>query len=167
MRYLVFVLITVIVGCAAPAPPTYEVRAVWDQAHAERLMAPGLNTIKGDGFIRQQNGGVVTCAGETVLLLPATAYAAERIQALYRSTERGWNVSRIYRFVPDPPDYLRLSRETRCNSQGNFEFTKIADGEFFVVTAVRWQAGDHPQGGMLMHRARVQGGETEILVMTN
>jgi len=39
----------------------------------------GDNNVKGQGFLRQQGGGVVTFAGSAVMMLPATSFFREAI----------------------------------------------------------------------------------------
>ena len=158
---------TAFAACATPNAPTLEIRSPFDAQAAHALLVDGANSIKGNAFMRQQGGGVVTCAGQIVYLVPATAYAAERFQALYGNVDRGANASRVNcKFIPDPSEYYNLSRSTRCDSQGNFLFENVANGEFFATTVISWQVGNSLQGGHLMHRIAVKSGKTISLVMT-
>ena len=59
-----------------------------------------------------------------------------------------------------------MTKVTRANGEGRFEFKNIADGDYYVVTPVSWMAGNMPQGGSLMERATIRGGNTVDLVMT-
>jgi hypothetical protein len=158
-----------LLGCAAQQTqtlPTYEVSVPFDQKEASRLVKEGANTVKGNAFMRQQGGSIVTCAGQTVYLIPATAYAKQRMLALYGNTERGVSAARMYyKFIPDPPEYRALMRTSKCDSKGNFVFERVSDGEFFIAVLVSWQVGDSPQGGQLMHRVSVRGGQTSSVVM--
>jgi hypothetical protein len=167
LKPLLFVLaVSLIGGCAAPPRPTLNISAPFDIAAAERMLQEGPNTVKGNGFMRQQGGGVVTCAGQTVNLVPATAYATERVRALYDSTERGVNRgARNYTFVPDHPDYFKYVLSTRCDAQGNFVFERVADGEFYLNTLVYWRVGSSEQGGQLMQRVSVRGGQSVSVVL--
>jgi len=47
-----------------------------------------------------------------------------------------------------------------------FEFGFVSDGDFYVVTEVTWMAWDIPQGGYLMQRVTLAGGETKKVVLT-
>lgn len=169
MRKLIFLsAAALLAGCVTPATvPSYDIQASFDAAAAKAQLAEGPNTIKGSALIRQQGGGVVTCAGQQVYLIPATAYATERIRALYGNTERGINAARRnYRFNPDPPEYLSLVRTTRCDAQGSFTFERVADGPFYVSTQVSWTVANSLQGGNLMHFVSVKGGQTGSVVLS-
>ena len=49
----------------------------------------GAADIEGQAFFRQQGGGVVTCAGEEVMLVPAGQYATERMSQIYGDVNGG------------------------------------------------------------------------------
>ena len=160
-----------IVGCThTPGPPQTKyayLAASFDSRGAAQMIEGGQNTVKGNAFMRQQGGGVVTCAGEEVTMIPATAYAQLRMQYVYGNTKSGVvkympNVE----FFPNPDEYQNLTRRTRCDSQGNFLFERVADGDFYFVTSVNWQAGNTSQGGFIMLRSDVKGSATVSLVLS-
>ena len=159
-------LLGILAGCAGGplSGSVHQMRVVFDPGEAKQLLQPGRNTIKGNAFLRQTGGGVVTCAGATVYLVPATAYAKERIAVLYGSSNfAGYDLRT--RFNPDSPEYVSLVHTTRCDSQGNFVFERVADGEFFIRTVVTWRVGYDDQGGSLIHRVSVDGGQTVNAIM--
>lgn len=169
MKYHFYGLVLVAtLGCAAPGgqPTTFNVQAPFDAGEANRMTSDGGNVIKGNAFMRQRGGGVVTCAGQTVHLVPATAYAKERFTALFGSSEKGINNRRDFKFAPDPPEYYALARKTTCDAQGNFVFDRVADGDFFLTVLVAWEAGRLAQGGHLMQRITVRGGQTQSIVIS-
>jgi hypothetical protein len=59
-----------------------------------------------------------------------------------------------------------LQGQTICDPQGHFSFTKLADGEFFVLTVVDWQVARVNQGSSMIQRVPVRGGETKEIVLT-
>jgi len=132
------------------------------------MLAPGNNRISGSALIRQQGGGVVTCAGNEVRLIPVTAYTAERMRLLYGSEEKGfrsiWQGTPV--FQPDPPDYYTTQRTTVGDPQGMFEFDSVGDGDYYVMTTVIWSAGSNPQGGALMQKVSVSSGEERKIVLS-
>lgn len=170
MKSLLFAtLVLSLGGCIASGPtllPTYEITVPFDSGQASNQMQEGLNSIKGNAFMRQQGGGVVTCAGQTVRLVPATNYAKQRFFALFGTFEGGVNKERKnFRFLPDVSDYYTNTKATKCDSQGNFTFERVADGEFYVTTIVAWQVGNTPHGGGIMQKVSVRGGQGQSIVM--
>jgi hypothetical protein len=151
-------------GCGTPPPqPPITVRAAFNEAQTRSMLEPGSNTIKGSGFLRQQGGGVVTCAGEPVRLIPATDYSRERIRAVYGEAR----ITRTPKtFTPDPPAFGDLQRRATCNAQGQFTFDRVRDGEYFLVTGVAWTVGSQHQGGAIYAPVQVRGGETVEVAVT-
>lgn len=152
----------VLTGCAMTK--TVQQTRSFNAAQAQEMMRPGHNIIDGSALIRQNGGGVVTCAGMEVSLTPATDYATERMLILYKSTDRGYLPFAAANIinppsVPPPPDpeYLRQSQKTMCDSQGKFQFSNVTDGSFYITTQISWMVGYNQQGGMLMKRVDLKG----------
>lgn len=126
--------------------------------------------MRGNAFLRQNGGGVVTCAGQQVLMAPATKYSKERLGGLYgfASVTRGGGVNseRTFNFIPDPPEYRKLMRQATCDAQGNFEFDRVADGEYFAVVEVSWKVGHRTEGGNVMKLFTVKDGRTSTVVIS-
>lgn len=166
---IVAIAVIVLSGCAtvAPAPepdlrPLVVIDVPFDVEQAERSLLPGSNTIRGNAFMRQQGGGVVTCAGSEVVLVPATAYATARVRAVFGTSSVA---QRPTRFTPDYAVYEKLTRRTRCDAQGNFVFDGVADGDFYAITMVSWVVAGRQQGGALLQRVAVEGGRVASLVI--
>jgi hypothetical protein len=170
MKAFFIVLAALLAGCSTQTRnPTqvWAMAAAFDKTQAERLMQDGSNQIRGNGFMRQRGGGVVTCAGQLAMLIPATEYAKERMFALYGPGDSGTNVSRNPTFQPDVLEYGTLTRSTKCDAQGNFTFDRVADGEFFVNTMVTWSVGYSSQGGYLMHKVTVKNGQSVNVILSS
>jgi hypothetical protein len=128
------------------------------EAHQPYLEA-GTNTVQGQAFLRQQGGGVVTCAGSEVLLLPATAYFRE----VFTDVRRG-----LRPIINDPGTiHDHVTRRTVCDVAGHFEVNHLPDGGWFVMTAVTWIVGGARQGGVLAQEFRVDHEETAHLVLAD
>jgi hypothetical protein len=159
---IAFCAAAALVGCA-----TREVHVVapFDAALTEQMLRLGPNTITGSALVRRRNGNVVTCAGREVFLIPGTPYATERIGHIYGAGHFiPFGTRSIVR--PDPPEYRALTRRTVCNAAGFFRFENIADGHYFVHTVVSWDGGSlYPEGGSLVSRAKVQGGQSAEVVL--
>ncbi len=172
-RNLVFAaLASALSGCAQVT--TVPATKAFNAAEAEQAMRPGHNIIDGSALIRQNGGGVVTCAGQEVQLTPATDYANERMVIRYESMQQGYwpigapNIINPPR-VPEEPDprYLRFGKTTTCDAQGKFQFADLADGSFYVTTTIIWNVGYNAQGGYLMKRVDLKGGSSiERIVLT-
>lgn len=166
----VFLLAVILTGCAINQPiQIVQINATFDSDQAKVLMADGNNTIKGSAFMRQRGGGIVTCAGSDVRLIPATDYAKERMRIIYATTgdfgvRRGTAQARLETSVDD---YLKYQKLTRCDAQGNFTFENVANGEFFVITTVRWEVSHAAQGGSMMHRVRPSSNSTISVIMSD
>ncbi len=161
---LAMTIASLLTGCAAQ---TVMVQAPFDAEQAAALVKPGVNIISGSALIRQNGGGVVTCAGLPILLVPKTAYASERIKAIYGNTQRGHNPAhRAIQFEPDVQSYGRLQRNTLCDAQGNFSFSDVADGSFYVIANITWNVGGSIQGGGLMQAVTVSGGASQEVVLS-
>jgi hypothetical protein len=145
-------------GACAPQR-TVEIRTQMTSDELKPFVGSGSGTVVGQGFLRQQGGGVVTCAAATVYLVPEVPYTRERIGLLLR----GQN--------PEPPainvdDRLNaVRRETICDAQGRFRFNQIPPGDWFAITSVGWIVGGVQQGGGLYKAVAVRPShETEVLM---
>jgi len=160
----------VLVGAVScvPVSQTVTLKQPFDKAQAERLLRPGNNTIKVNAFMRQAGGGVVTCAGEDIDLVPATKMAEERVTALYGSVNGGYRPVGLggLKFENEDPDYTNKWKTGICSSDGRAIFSKVADGDFYITTRVVWTV-QYPQGGNLSKRISVKGGETLEVVLSN
>ncbi|MDO5642138.1 MAG: hypothetical protein Q4G26_07080 [Paracoccus sp. (in: a-proteobacteria)] len=163
-KSIAFASIVVLSGCLQN---TVEMTNAFNPNAGTYILANGTASINGQGFMRQAGGGVVTCAGENVELVPATAYQEERIKIIYGSTSGGSRTSGIGD-VPPPiaAGAERLKRTTQCDAAGNFEFNGLAAGDYYVHTEVRWIAGQYsPQGGVLAKRIKITNGQRAKIIL--
>ena len=166
---------SLLVGCVTPGPvqQTIKVNEPFDKVEASEMISEGAVTLSGTAFLRQQGGGVVTCAGNEVRLLPATKYASERMAGIYgktfvRDEIQYLNVysPRLRAIVqPNPPEYMQYTRTTTCDAQGNFEFQGVKDGRYFVISRVIWRVR-MDEGGMLASLVAVQNGKASRIIMS-
>ena len=169
---LAVVTITTVIGC------TVDVAGVFDRSTVAYIHARGTNTVEGNAFIRQSGGGVVTCAGEEVSLIPAGEYARERMRVVY-----GTDVRPAYRPAgfffalkklsnTGAGRYWEYQRNTKCDSEGRFKFKDVAAGSYFVTTRVLWTANPGEtfptqEGGSLMAPVQFFGtGKVENVVLS-
>lgn len=148
----------------APPAPIY-ISAEFNESQARDALKPGPNAITGSAFMRQKGGGVVTCAGETVHLIPATPYAVQRMTHIYGNSSGGASRRKLS-FEPSPAAYYALEHSTKCDAQGKFEFKDVAESGFFVATTVRWSVGYSQEGANLMQFVPAPGGKAVTVILS-
>jgi hypothetical protein len=143
-------------------------RTQYDQRAVSWAAVPGDNTIEGSALMRTSGGEVRTCAALEAAILPVSAYASERMVHLYGNATGGYRpIWHQVVFEPDSDAFYRSVRTTKCDAQGEFSFDGLPDGDWFVQAAVIWEAaGAGTQGGSLMQRVQLRGGETQKVVLT-
>ncbi len=146
-----------------------EVASPFVPAQAAYVNQRGAASVRGQAFMRQLGGGVVTCAGEKVRLIPATAYTRERITKIYGNPEGGRiNVYQGTSGKNLPPAYFRYMRQSICDAEGNFEFNGVADGTYYLVTRIVWMVpGSYfAEGGGVAKRVTVKGGRSVRVILS-
>ncbi|MBL3560174.1 hypothetical protein [Rhodovulum sulfidophilum] len=155
--------LTLIVACMALAgcmQTVVETKNPFDPSAGKHILANGSGQIDGQAFFRQSGGGVVTCAGEEVRLVPATPYQQERMQIIYGSAEGGARTTAFGNVPPEiDPRAKTMSRKSVCDADGNFSFPGLAAGDYYVITRAVWSVGSSAQGGSLSKRIRLRPGE--------
>jgi hypothetical protein len=130
------------------------------------MLEPGTNSIRGSALIRQQGGGVVTCAGQSVTLMPVADIAREWSGHLFGSTSGGYASNYVVAAKKfNNTDWSTVAKTTLCDAQGNFRFDRVADGEFYVFTSITWTVGYRVQGGMLMKPVKLDGSTMADIVL--
>ncbi len=163
MRVLVIVLGLPLAyaGCSARqpvrqyGPPFVQLQTRFDYSEHEPYAKPGENSISGQAFLSRQGDSAVTCAGSRVLLLPATSYFREMF----------WHMI-VARSEPEPPEnpypsLKNMIRRTECDAQGNFSFSEIPDGTWFVLTQLKAR-----DGAVLIAELTLSNGATGQVLLT-
>lgn len=139
----------------------------------------GNNTIKGQSFARTNGGNIVTCAGLPVYLEPVSKYAEERIAHIYGNTQKGVFTKidsashpglflKTIIFKPDNPKYYKYMKQTICDANGNFKFTNLPNGEYFVTSMIMWDTSTAVRYYVsFMQRVEVNNGEKKKILLTN
>lgn len=167
---VVMCLFVLLFGCGKVGKPTITLQNSYDADATRTLLENGDATIKGSALLRQAGGGVVTCAGNEVNLIPVTPYSTERISYLYGNTTRAFldpYNQNISGFANDNQEYLASGmKKAMCDAQGYFKFNNIKPGAYYITTRIIWQAGYMPEGGGLMQKVDVAKGETKEIVLS-
>ena len=134
---------------------------------------PGANAIVGTAELTML-GQTKTCAGLEVRLVPDAPYTRDRVEMLYGTTSEGYVEADEARRIQQrsdaavAPAYKRSHKVTTCDGKGRFSFANLADGSYYVLAPVLWRkpGASEPDGGFLMQRVALAGGETKRLHMT-
>jgi hypothetical protein len=157
MRWTLAILAAMLASGCSPTVKQVAL-APSDVPKASAMLEQGTSTIKGSALLRQRGGGVVTCAGNDVFLIPATESTSQELRRIFGS-EQGY-VPRggtetfgggTLVAAPEP------NRRTLCNAQGFFTFNNVRAGKWHIMTSVIWTVGEDHQGGTLL-------GTTEVAV---
>ena len=158
MRKLSVLLIVLILAGCASAPTPVAMTTPFDPVEHSSYKNPGTGSIKGQGFMRQQGGTVVTCAGSTAYLFPDTGYFREIIQiAKSRQTVA----------AAIPIEAQQTVRTSDCDAQGNFSYSNIPAGKWFITVEVKWIIGYYPQGGSLLRNILVTDGQSQEILLSD
>ena len=124
----------------------------------------GDNTVNGSAFLRQGGGGVVSCAGNDVVLekklsFRRSSYAREA-NALSRYVRQASAVDPRHTAFEGSLRSLEhtMKSVSACDVDGKFEFTNLAPGTYSVCTRVYWVVGDEGQGGNLQGSVTIPSG---------
>lgn len=165
-KYYLLLLSCILLG-ACVEPKTHELHSTFDVSKAQIILEKGNNTIKGEAFIRQQSGNIVTCAGYDVDLIPYTEYTDERMTILYGAAQKGFNRENTnVKFTPDILDYYNYQRTKTCRHNSSFTFDNVKDGNYYIVSCIYWWVNNLPQGGCLMENVSVTAGETIEVILS-
>lgn len=136
-------------------PPVYVGAIPFDSAEHAHYLSGDTADLRGQAFLRQKGGGVVTCAGNPVLAVPATSYFRNAL---------GLMASGLWLPYQENETAKMLFKNTQCDSEGNFVIA-LAPGQWFVTTMVSWQVGYKLQGGKLLRHVTVQPfGNTQVFL---
>lgn len=142
-----------------------KIEGSFDPKAAAFIHTQGEGRIDGHAFLKKPNGYVMHAAGETVWLIPATAYAKERMQRLYGNA-KFMPANGMNRADQTDPKFYEFTRKTKAESNGRFSFDKVAPGEYFIVTTVTWKDNEHDvfsKGGAVYETVTVTGREEKII----
>jgi hypothetical protein len=149
-------------GACAPI----RIESTFDPKEAVAITKQGRAKIEGQAFLRQRGGSVVTAAGNTVNLIPASTYARERFAKIYNGRKFAETL-----LPADTRDasYVHMMRSTIADAQGNFVFDNVAPGEYFVQTQVTWSVPGRYllEGGSMWELVKIGDRNPPKLILTD
>lgn len=173
----IFAFVAAAIGCSGRSTTITEIPIPnFDQTLGAYALNAGDSVVTGSGFSRQRGGGVVSCAGNTVYLMPDTDFYNWTITpALEETVDRTFGISTVMGTEQTYPVATRLAGEPRrfvktnpCDIDGRFEFVGVPRGAYLVVTVITWLVPRVGQeGGPVFQRIRVDGTESLDVTLTN
>lgn len=158
------IIVTTLAGCAVEIETTSK----FDPVEAAYINTQGSATITGQAFMRQMGGGVVTCAGNEVDLIPAVTFSKERITKIYGNVTGGRVGALTGRSATGvDPRYFSMKRIAICDAQGNFQFDRVANGDYYLFSYVTWAVPGSmfPEGGSTAKLIQVRNGRPQRVIM--
>ena len=152
-------LILAVAGCAQFGMQDTALSTPIAPSEVDWARRSGANTVSGIALIKA-GGTNHTCAGQSAILIPDSAYARARMTAIFGNATKGMRAASLgaAKFERDDPLYVSSLRTTRCDSSGSFSFTQVPDGVWYATSSVKWQAGPQAEGGSMMQRVELRGG---------
>lgn len=170
----VVIVLIALSGCASLAPMAKKI-TLTSRFSAEEVAwfnATGTSSLTGQAFFQTRGGQPRTCAGLEIELKPKSSYGDERLTAIYGNPAGGYTpaFAANIQFTPDDAKYKEMRRTTVCDAQGNFSFTDLPAGDYFVTSSIIWilpgQEFAPPQGGVLMKSVNLGDGQTKRILLT-
>lgn len=160
MKALLTFLTLALASCATPQ----ERVAKYDPAEYARYAGSGTARISGQAFAKTVGGDVKYAAGNTVWLYPVTSMTTE----WYNTAIKGGKPMKA-----GDERMMQHSRSTVADGSGNFEFSGLPAGEYYVVTQVSWGVATGMQffpiestGTALTAKVHVSEGESKRIIPT-
>ena len=166
---------SLMLACAALAVAAEPVKleSAFSAEEVKFVTQPGDATVSGQAFMKLADGTYKSCAGFNIELLPVAAYSRERIGHTYGNLEQGQILREQNppKFTPDVPEYHEMLLKGTCDAKGEFSFTRVPAGDYFVMAFIIWDdtAGATPRktGGAAMKRIRVTPGSRVDVLLRN
>ena len=155
-RALVLGSLVFVGGCASG--PAYQILTPFLDDDFRTWTQSGPYTVSGQAFFKQPGGQVITCAGESVALMPLTSYTMELSKLL--ETGHGF-----------PANYERRAHKydhkAMCDGAGKFRFEDMPALNWLLITRVTWQengtfsfvpyvGGPSDKGGWLFQEIQIE-----------
>jgi hypothetical protein len=161
MKLPLIVFALALAGCAVPQQ---ERIAKYDAAEYARYAGSGSARITGQAFAKTVGGDVKYAAGNTVWLYPVTSMTTE----WYQTSIKGGKPMKA-----GDQRMMQHSRSTVADGNGNFEFSGLPAGDYYVVTQVTWGVPTGMQffpieqtGSALTGKVHVSNGESKRVILT-
>ncbi|MBC8025001.1 MAG: hypothetical protein H7Y89_03335 [Steroidobacteraceae bacterium] len=163
-------ILSVILGAAVAGEPV-KLDSKFDIEEVRFVKQTGTSTVSGKASLKLADGTFKDCAGFNIELLPVAAYSKERIVRTYGNDQHGQILMEQNppKFTPDAPEYHDMLIKGACDLRGEFSFSNVPAGDYFVMAFIIWDDASGPTprktGGAVMKRIRVSAGsQIEVLL---
>lgn len=161
-RALCLLPVLMIAACAERKPPMVTMTNPITAEQVALYKEGGTGRISGQAFLRKDSGGVVTCAGSEVFLMPDTVSTREVVERM-----RDGKVADM-RIGGERPSKLfpHAFKKRWCDRYGSFRFDQLADGAWIIMTAVHWRANYQEHGSVIVGYVDVEKDAAQDIVLT-
>jgi hypothetical protein len=156
-----------LLGCATfapPPPPQWNPINETSEAEYTPYLAGGTGSVSGQALMTQEDGPVVTAAGQKVTLDPATSVGNE----WWSKVGPFW--APHYGTPPPSPNFQKSRKTTVADRDGKFTFSGLAAGKYYVRTLVTWEVRIRccfqTRGGAVGKLIEVHNGKTTDAILT-
>jgi hypothetical protein len=148
-------------GCQSISAPSE--RVAFDATAASYIHAKGSQRIEGQAYVVTRDGSPRPAANGTVRLVPATAYAKARFEALYQGKK--FIPAAMVPAVNADPHYAAYTRMAKTDANGNFRFLNVAPGDYFITAQEFYSARGTflPEGGAMYESVSVAAGGPAVV----
>jgi hypothetical protein len=126
-------------------------KAAFDEAEFTHYRHPGSGAVAGQLVVTSGNGPAHVGINNHVALFPVTAYSKEIVDREIGNGE--------YLQASDAR-FLKYVRTASTDAHGNFGFSHLAAGEYFVLGLAQWNEGNAAQYQWACETIKVGGGQT-------
>lgn len=171
--FAVLTLTAALAACAAPKPRTLVDLPPFPAAEYASLQQSGSASVTGQVFMKTAGGTVQLGAGNAVILEPATSYSSA-YYAAYGNRDPEPPRDFYGQVEPLQPSFDprrdQYVRQTTADAQGNFQFSGLPAGRYYVSSKVVWLApvggGAWQQGGTVTQEISVADGQGVRVMLT-
>lgn len=155
----------VLAGCSSTPRAPYVWKAPFNEADFSTYTYSGKSVISGQAFLKTRGGDVKYGAGNIVSLTPATAFVREaaKLADLSNADENTILASTPASVVPKLKSNMR---QVTADGNGNFSFTGLTPGDYYVECGVFWWTGKYTTGAIVRKLVTVKADEHVRVVLT-
>lgn len=137
MKFLIIFIMFVTVSCATKVVTTSK----FNEKEIAWSKETGKFVISGDAFAMTNGGTAKTCAGSSVYLIPKSDYAKDIMMGAYGNEKEGRLTGAGYKVENIDKNYISTKKAARCNAKGEYIFSDIAKGDYYIESFISWWAG--------------------------